>query len=931
MIGSSEHLLAATRVKYEFVRLGSLTDWWHWLALLGVCVAIIFYVVVLYRRDSVELRRSVRWMLLLLRIFTITALLFVFLDLEKRTEREVVVNSRVVLLVDTSQSMGLQDNDSSVRRIGEVIDTLAQGKLLTELRTQHDVKVLRFDHNRRPTEVATFVKTAVASPETENVQSADTQLRASLNEARVLASIGGGLLLLAMIAAIVHLLLRRRMATDATAWPVLILMLALIFAFVTFAVSNLRNPQIDLLTLLGQKDLSQSGQSKDANDSRSETIPDDAIVAWPEVLLPDGTETRLGDALIDVVNRERGGPIAAIVVASDGRENAGASYTDAVELAQDAGIIVHTIGLGTDRRSRNARVVDIEAPSRIYPGDRFTITGFIQADAMQGTSTKIELYSSETKRQTLSEDPATPETLEDELTLQFPADGEVVPVKFQVTPSQQGRRTYRVKISANTPDRNPRDDSRTTQVEIVARRNRVLLFAGGPTREFRFLRNQLYRDIETSVDVLLQTALPGIAQDADNILFDFPKNEAELFGTDVNSGGKQQGYDCIIAFDPDWRQLSDTQVQLLERWVAEQAGGLIVISGPVFTPTWAPTRAGNLNIDTIKALYPVRFFSRGTSIGLERFGSEKPSRLRFSREVLSADFLNLDDGGSADSVWSEFEGVYGYYAVRDIKPGATVYARLDDEHAVTEEEMPVYIAGQFYGAGRVMFLASGEIWRLRGVDDTYFEKFYTKLIRYVSQGRLMRDSSRGLLMVSKQRGLIGDSIAVRTHLLDAQHQPLTADEIQASLVLPEGRRVPLIMRQVKDAAREGMYAGLFTATQVGDYRIELSVPGASDEVLLTKQVQINVPEKEMQQSTRNNPLLTDLAERTGGKYYLGMNSVIGTSGSPLAASIEPQDRPTPLPDLPDKVFERRLMNWLLAAICGALSLEWLVRRINKLA
>jgi hypothetical protein len=35
--------------------------------------------------------------------------------------------------------------------------------------------------------------------------------------------------------------------------------------------------------------------------------------------------------------------------------------------------------------------------------------------------------------------------------------------------------------------------------------------------------------------------------------------------------------------------------------------------------------------------------------------------------------------------------------------------------------------------------------------------------------------------------------------------------------------------------------------------------------------------------------------------------------------------------LPDVDFERRLMTWLMAVICGALAFEWLLRRLSRLA
>ena len=207
-----------------------------------------------------------------------------------------------------------------------------------------------------------------------------------------------------------------------------------------------------------------------------------------------------------------------------------------------------------------------------------------------------------------------------------------------------------------------RDDWKTARVTIVERKSRVLLIAGGPSREYCFLRNQLFRDRDVTLDVLLQSSTAGASQEAANILTEFPELADDLFQ-----------YDCIVAFDPDWMKLDELQVELLDRWVAEQAGGLIVVAGPVFTPEWAGMRRGrDPRVDTIKTLYPVVFYSQGSpNLSLERFGGESAWPLSFTRDGLDAEFLWLEDEATAsEAAWQSFDGVFGYYSVKDPKPGA---------------------------------------------------------------------------------------------------------------------------------------------------------------------------------------------------------------------------------------------------------------------
>ncbi len=95
-----------TRTYFELSRLQSMTQWWHWMALLGAVGAIAVYVSLLYRRDTAELPRGTRWLLVLLRLTALAGILIFFFGLEKQTERKLVKPSRVAVLVDTSQSMG---------------------------------------------------------------------------------------------------------------------------------------------------------------------------------------------------------------------------------------------------------------------------------------------------------------------------------------------------------------------------------------------------------------------------------------------------------------------------------------------------------------------------------------------------------------------------------------------------------------------------------------------------------------------------------------------------------------------------------------------------------------------------------------------------------------------------------------------------------
>jgi hypothetical protein len=798
----------ATRTTFEWGRAETLSDW----ALpVAVAAAMVVFVVWMYRRDSVELSRPIAAILTVLRVAAVLALLVVYLHPEWRNEREVVTNSRVVLLVDTSLSMGLHDNDSSPvpaepSRAQEVVAALADTHFLDDLRRKHDVVLMRFDQD-----------------------------------------VG--------------------------------------------RVATLEKQPADAPAPLGSRD--------------------DGI-KWQEAFDPRGAETRLGQALRQVVNEEHSQPVSGVVVFSDGQQNAGIEPASVLAAARDANIAFYTVGIGSDRQTVNVRVSDFLAPARAYPGDKYTATGYLQAQGMAGQTVNVELLSSDAAAGARGADERPAKVVATQQ-VTLGGDGEVVPVPFEMVPDAVGRKTLALRVVPPPRDSYAGDDQQEVDIEIVDRKTRVLLFAGGPTREYQFLRNQLRRDKDMVVDVLLQTGAEGISQDASAILDEFPATREELFE-----------YDCIVAFDPNWQALSPAQIESLERWTSEQAGGMIVVAGPIYSDALAQ----DPGLAKVRALYPVEFHRRFSALDDGRYGSKEPWPIEFTREGNEAEFLWIEDSGPASAhAWSEFKGVYGYYSVKGPKPAATVYARFSDPRAGDGGQQPVYFVGQFFGAGRVFYLGSGEMWRLRSLNEAFFERFYTKLIRFVSQGRLLRGSNRGVLLVERDRYVLGNTVAVRAQLNAAHLEPLVAPQVTLQLYLPDTTQQSVAL--LADPSRPGSFAGQFTARKEGVYRLELAVPESADE-RLTRRIQVKVPDLERERPERNDALLTEIAAKTGGAYYVGLQSALGSGSEegPLARSLRDSSRTTIQLETPVRLWDNW---WMLGTVCGLLCSEWLIRRLVKLA
>lgn len=813
------------RLRFEWGRIQSNSDWILPIAAFLVMASFVRW---MYRRDAQELGLLWRWLLTGLRTAVILGLLILYLQPRWRSEHEVVHPSRVVLLVDTSLSMGLADAEPpagsrGASRSQQVAASMVGTDFLRRLRAVHDVAVSRFDE--AVGRVASLRNTARGAEETAG------------NDGEGAAS---------------------------------------------------------------------PGEGPDAASPLAE-----AAIDWEKAFKPSGKETRLGQSLQQVIADQRGAPVSGIVVVSDGCQNAGPPPDTAVELAREARVPIFTVGVGSSRRPTSVRVYELEAPERAHPGDPYSVTGLIQAQGMAGRTVTVQLFVRDPDKGS--------EQLVDSQQVILGSDGASAPVKFQVTPTEAGRRQVVMRISPPPAGQNPADLQREADVEIVDRKNHVLLFAGGPSREYQFVKALLYRDKSTVLDVLLQTGKPGISQEAAKILDQFPATGQEMLS-----------YDCVVAIDPQWQALSPAQTDLLESWVGEQGGGLIVVAGPIHTGQTVSGWLQNPAMAKIRALYPVEFQRRATATENETYTSKDPWPLEFTREGREAEFLWLSDTDSANQqAWASFPGVYSFQPVRGPKPGATVFARFSDPQAGHGGGQPAYFVGQFYGTGRVFYMASGELWRLRRVEEGYFEQFYTRLVRHVCQGRLLRQSHRGSLLVDKDRYLLGNTVEIRAQLTDAQLKPLKARSVEMDVIQPNRLSQSITLRP--DASREGMYAGQLTVLQEGVYRLELPVP-KSDGERLVRRIQVRLPDLERENPQRNDALLGRIATGTGGKYYPSIDAAWGPeTPDPLAGHLKDRTRISIVTSGPNPESEFPWLRMMMFVLCGLLCGEWLIRRLLKLA
>ena len=159
---------------------------------------------------------------------------------------------------------------------------------------------------------------------------------------------------------------------------------------------------------------------------------------------------------------------------------------------------VYPVGLGSSDAPVNVRVVDLDAPRRVYPGDKFAVTAVLQASGPRPIEVEVQLLDgldteSARRRHRATADRTSGRGDRSARRCVVANDGTLTAIRFELEPDSVGRR----RLGGSRRRRRPkiatkRDDLRDARYEVVSRKLRVMAIAGGPTREYRFVRNLLY-------------------------------------------------------------------------------------------------------------------------------------------------------------------------------------------------------------------------------------------------------------------------------------------------------------------------------------------------------------------------------------------------------------------------------------------------------
>ncbi len=485
---------------------------------------------------------------------------------------------------------------------------------------------------------------------------------------------------------------------------------------------------------------------------------------------------------------------------------------------------------------------------------------------------------------------------------QFEKDDETQTVKFTFTPDQTGRFVYTVSVPVYPSEVVAENNSRSFALKVIRDRVRVLLVAGRPTWDERFLRGVLRQDANVeliSFYILRNGTDQSGALDEPRELSLIPFPREEIFQKKIDT------FDVVIVLNFG---SEDSQVSLanyrqdLERYV--QNGGAFAYLGGDRSFGEVQSSASN----PFETVLPV---TTAGPAALEPFVAKLTQAGQ--RHPITA----LGTGStSSENAWAAFPEIPGMNLTR-AKPGATV---LLTHPTVTVDGQPaplLTIAEQ--GRGRTMAISTDGTWywafpsHSGGAPTRNYERFWSNAIRW-----LVRDPDLTTLSVTADPPSVepGKPVGVVVVARQPDYQPAPGAKVNVDLINADDGHVVGQQNGVVD--QDGTVRFEFPSPPAGAYKV-VGRATKDDKPLgeSSDAVAVRAVGPELADARVNTTLLSDIAKATGGKFFDSPSfslSDVPLREPPLVEVGRSKDQP-----LSDRWY------WLTTLIV-ILGLEWAVRR-----
>jgi uncharacterized membrane protein len=642
-----------------------------------------------------------------------------------------------------------------------------------------------------------------------------------------------------------------------------------------FVAEQLHGPNAQLLAALSQKFVVRFFRFSSSSD-RVGTAAD---------LKYGGTSTRLAPALDRARDELAGLPLAGVVMVTDGADTSDAAIDETLAAMKARSIPVFTVGVGEERFARDVQVTRVETPRAVLKGTALVVDVVLSQTGYGGKTVPL----------TVEDDGRIVSTQQ----VTLPSDGESATVKVRFTTNEAGARLFRFKVPTQDGEQVTQNNGRDALIEVNDRREKILYFEGEPRFEMKFIRRAVEEDKNLQVTILLRTAenkfWRGDVSSPDELIGGFPKTREELFA-----------YRSIILGSVEAASFTPEQLRMLADFVSKRGGGLLMLGGrrSFAEGGWGGTPVGEV-LPVVIGAAESKYLATDIAVHPTRAGGT------FAVTQIA------DTENASAKKWDDMPVLSAVNLIREAKPGATVLLTGVDK---TRQDH-IVLAYQRYGRGKAIAMPVQDVWAWRmdaklAVTDTTHAMFWRRIVRWLVDGVPEQVN----LTTTADRVEPGEPIKLSAEILDPAYVEVNDSRVIARVTSPTGKttEVPVEWTVTKD----GDYRTSFVPDESGIY--DVRVTAARDQKDLgtaAMHVRVSAGDAEYFDAAMRTPLLTRIAEDTGGRFFTPANA------ASLPEAISYSGRGVTV------VEERELwdMPALLLALIGLVAAEWGYRRMRGLA
>jgi hypothetical protein len=563
---------------------------------------------------------------------------------------------------------------------------------------------------------------------------------------------------------------------------------------------------------------------------------------------PWGQATSLGSPLLAARSRWPSDPVAQektvrqpLLLITDGQHNFGPSPVDLAAQWRSDLSPVWILGMGTARPPKTLALLSVESPRQIDRNDRLQGTLQLVDRLDPGQSFQLQVVDGQEVlwTQTLASDGSGLREIPFSIATDALVEGRLAAADDNLQLQRLAVSLRAQIVQGGSVSEDPAKQKRWT-IGIETRERRVLLLDSRSRWETRYLRNALERDPQWEVDSFLMLA-------GETPVWYSQVAEPKPFPVDQDAWNS---YDLVITGELDPGAISSEGVDQLREAIERGGTGWIAIDGQ-------RQHLRSPRLALLQPLLPVTWLS-------EPFADmPQPWKVQPTTAGQALAALQLADGSQEANLerWQQLPGLMHPIAAQ-AAPGSEVLLELQ-----REETTAPLMSTRLAGAGRVVHLASDESWRWRyEVADEIHQRFWNQVARWAMRLPFAVQSQYASLDTGPVVIDGGRAVPVRALVKDSAGQPAQLDSLQAIARL-DGQSIATTTL-LADPDYPGLYRGSFDNLPQGSFTIGIEAPGFSQEALqVTSTVDVVVPPtEESLRLDRNDSLLSQLAEATGGLY-----------------------------------------------------------------